>query len=240
MAKSLAVESNKMDHKDGELDRQAPDAFGRRIRERAAELGLESAEIGRLAGIKKQSMAGYWHGERFCGSERLFSLADALKVSARWLVEGIGPMADPVVDADDAAWVNIPQYDLRLITDSSKGNRIETIPIRRDWLNRRLMRATDLWLTELPSDYDAIGLAEGDVVICSDIVAGSGAGPEEGWVCLFRGQGGPFVARYSNRPAPERLAAAEQLGEAFITAADLQGGEVQPIARIHARMLAKL
>ena len=206
-----------------------------------AMAGRDWAWLSRETGIPDSTLSGYAKGG-FPRADKAVQIARKLGKSVEWLF-GNGPpeSAAPIMaDAGDADWVNVPQYDLRLVTDASKGNRIETIPIRRDWLNRRLMRANDIWLTELPSDYDAIGLAEGDVVVCSDIVARTGAGPEEGWVCIFRGQGGPFVARYSNRPAPERVAAAEQLGEAFITAADLQGGEVQPVARIHARMLAKL
>jgi transcriptional regulator with XRE-family HTH domain len=234
MSKALAIESNKMDHNDAELDRQAAAAFGERIRVRAAELGLNPADLVRITGIKKQSMTGYWAGKRLCGSDRLFTLSDALHVSARWLVDGVGSRSGDLIDAADAEWVSLPRFDLRQLTDTGKGEPVESVPFRRDWLSRRLLISSGLWLTELPSDYEALDLAEGDAVICSDIAPGTR--PEDKWVCVFRGPGGPFVGTYRSRR-----------GEAFAGDDDvISGVELAPlgdifaIARIHARLLAKL
>lgn len=65
-----------------------PQAFGARIRDAAGRLNYSPAELGRRANIAKQTLSAYWNGQRFCGAERLFVLAEALAVDPRWLVEG--------------------------------------------------------------------------------------------------------------------------------------------------------
>ncbi len=180
-------------------------------------------------------MTGYWGGKRLCGSDKLFALSDALRVDARWLVDGVGVQArGGLIDAADADWVNLPRYDLRQLTDTGKGEPVESVPFRRDWLSNKLLTSSGLWLTELPSDYEALDLSEGDAVICSDIAAGMR--PQENWVCIFRSVGGPFVAVYRNR----RLDGLGGEG-AVIGPVDLPPtGEIYAIARVHARLLAKL
>jgi len=54
----------------------------------ARQKGYSAADLGRLAGVSKQSMSAYWNGLRFCSSDRLFALADVLGVDARWLITG--------------------------------------------------------------------------------------------------------------------------------------------------------
>lgn len=224
-----------MDHTAKEMDRQAARAFGERLRARAQEIGLSQIEVGRLAGIKKQSMTGYWNGDRVCGSDRLFALSDALRANARWLVSGEGPkVGGDLVDVESSDWVMLPRYDLKTLTEAGKGDAVEAVPYRRDWLNHRLLTSAGLWITELPSDYEALGLEEGDAIICSDIDAN---GPAEKWVCIFKGSAGPFVARYSNRGLAGEMDSPDAM---FVTAVDLHGKEVFAVARIRARMLAKL
>lgn len=74
-------------NRDGQEGLEA-EAFGARIRQAAALLDYSPAELGRRANIAKQTMSAYWNGRRFCGADRLFALAEALGVDARWLVEG--------------------------------------------------------------------------------------------------------------------------------------------------------
>lgn len=202
--------------------------------------GREMTWLARKTGIPSNTLWEYTKPGKYPKADKAVIIAETLDTSVEQLFGGRRNRGAHIVAADNADWVNIPVYDLGALTDTSKGNRSATVPVRRDWLNRRLLRSDGLWLTELPSDYESINLAEGDVVICSDLVAGVGAGAQEGWVCIFRGEGGPFVARYSNRSAAELRAAAEATGETFVGAADLQGGDVQSIARIHGRMLARV
>ena len=207
--------------------------FGERLRATLAKLNLSDAYFARAADIPTSTFARYKAGDSIPKGDDLFRLSDALRVSPRWLMLGDGG-APALADIADAEFVMIPRYRLADVTDASKGDVIETVPYRKDWLTRRLGSAAGLWITELPSDYDALGLEEGDAILCGDIDT---SGPAEKWVCIFRGSAGPFVARYSNRG----LGGERDLpGEALITAADLREGETFAVARIRARMLAKL
>ncbi|QQV77279.1 helix-turn-helix domain-containing protein [Sphingomonas aliaeris] len=209
-------------------------AFADRLRTTLARLDLSDAYFARAADIPTSTFARYKSGDSIPKGDDLFRLSDALRVSPRWLMLGDEGTGGSLVDVADADFVTIPRYRLAALTDTSKGDPLETVPYRKDWLARRLGTTTGLWITELPSDYDALGLEEGDAIICADIDA---AGPAEKWVCIFRGPGGPFVARYSNRGT---IADPDQSGTSVVTATDLRNGEIFAIARIRARMLAKL
>lgn len=166
-------------------------------------------------------------------------LSRALKVSVDWLLTGSEAArripdrgSDILVDADNADFVGLPRYDLTKLTEAGKGNRIETMPFRRDWLNRRIGTTAGLWLAELPSGYDELLLQEGDVVICSDIPRDQT--PPDNTTCLFLGNG-LFVARYRNYWTYDPGdTAGPRVGPK-----DLVEG-TQPIARIRARVLARV
>ena len=208
-------------------------AFAERLRATLARLDLSDAYFARAADIPTSTFARYKSGDSIPKGDDLFRLSDALRVSPRWLMLGDQNGAS-LADVADAEFVMIPHYRLANLTDTGKGEPVEEVPYRKDWLTRRLGTATGLWITELPSDYEALGLEEGDAILCADIDV---AGPAEKWVCIFRGSAGPFVARYSNRGTVGEL---DLPGASFVTAADLRGGETFAIARIRARMLAKL
>lgn len=219
-----------LDDKATKLDSQAAAAFGKRIRDRAHELNLTASDIGRLARIPKQSMTGYWTGARLCGSDRLFPLSDVLRVNARWLASGGGPRsggAGELVDAADADFVGLPRYDLGQISDDAKANRVETVPIRRDWLFRKLYDTTGLWLAEAPASNFVLGIAEGDVVICSDV---GNEPPRENQVYIWRGPAGQLVAQYS--------ILGRGTDAAIVSPSDIAEGDLRPIARIRLRLLA--
>lgn len=199
--------------------------------------------------MPKPRVSDYWNGPKEPAANYLFALAHALDVSAEWLALGVGRKRTDglVIDASEADFVAIPRYDLRELTDTGKGAPVETVPIRRDWLYRRLLVSTGLWLTELPTDYEWLNLAEGDVVVCSDIQPGTG--PQNGWICIFRGEGGAFVSVYradvyatKGRLPPEEdfLIAGRAVNYKFVTGYDLEQGWVHPVARIHAKLFAKL
>ncbi|KQS03003.1 hypothetical protein ASG11_00920 [Sphingomonas sp. Leaf357] len=237
MPRNLAIKSDKRDHISHNRDSQShPEkaAFAHRLRATLERLDLSDAYFARAADIPTSTFARYKSGDSMPKGDDLFRLSDALRVSPRWLIQGDSGGESVLADVADADFVSIPRYRLAALTDTGKGEPIEMVPYRKDWLARRLGTATGLWITELPSDYEALGLEEGDAILCADIDA---AGPAEKWVCIFRGSAGPFVARYSNRGiAGDR----DPPDTSFVTAADLSGGETFAIARIRARMLAKL
>lgn len=206
--------------------------FSTRYVARVEALGLTDAEISRQTSIPTSSLSRYRKGESVPKAEHLFPLSDCLKCDARWLVSGaVGNRVD-LVDSAAADWVNLPWFDLAQITEEAKGPIIDTVPFRKDWLNRRILRSTGLWITELPSDYNAVGLSEGDAVICSDITLRD---LTENWICIFKGAGKPFVARYSGRPGIDA-----PIDEIIVSHAELGAGDLHPVARVHARILAKL
>lgn len=235
MSKASVVGSNKMDHTNEELDGQAPSAFGERLRARASEVGLGMAELGRAAGVKKQSMSGYWNGERLCGSDKLFSLSDALRVNARWLISGTGPKTGgDLVSVEDADWVDIPFFDLRNVTDTGKGEAQSWTPFRKDWLNRTLGTAFDLYLVRLLSDYRSrLGdrdLSEGDLVFVREITPAELA---EGHIVIWRREGGIVTARYS------MIRRGQDEGD-VIYSDEVGDDQFVPICRIYGKFLQRI
>lgn len=235
MSNTSVIGSNKLDHKDTILDRQAPAAFGDRLRARAAEVGLAMAELGRLSGIKKQSMSGYWNGERLCGSDKLFGLSDNLRVNARWLISGEGPKTGgDLIPVEDADWEQVPLFDLRNITDTGKGEALSWMPFRKDWLRNNLGTAFDLYLVELLSGYrgrqQEADLFEGDVVFVREITMGELA---DGHVVVWRRDGALKVARFAlqNRERDE--------GD-FILPNEVADDQFVPICRIYGKFLQRI
>jgi len=157
------------------------------------------AELGRLAGIKKQSMSGYWNGERLCGSDKLFALSDALRCNARWLISGDGSKTGgDLVAVEDVDWEQVPLFDLRNVTDTGKGEPISWTPFRKDWLRNTLGTAFDLYLVELLSGYRSrvkdSDLYEGDLVFVREITMGELA---DGHVVIWRRDGALKIAQFS-------------------------------------------
>ena len=229
-----------MDHNDNILDGQAAAGFGSRLTARATEIGLDMAELGRLAGIKKQSMSGYANGQRLCGSDKLFALSDALRVNARWLISGEGPKTGgDLVAADDADWILVSRYDLRQIHDDGKGEPLDPTPFRKDWLNITLGMSSGLWLAAMLTDYAPSGLAEGDLVFCQDIQPFDLI---DGHLCFFRINGAIMTARYSVRPRGGTLQLGDRMGESIVTASEIGTADDQfvPVARILAKHMQKL
>jgi transcriptional regulator with XRE-family HTH domain len=196
MVKAQAVESNNVDHASTDLDSQAAFEFGQRLRARAEQMGKKQGEIGRAADIKRGAMTGYWAGERVPPANKLFLIADFLDIDARFLASGVKPTS-ALVDASDADWIEVPEYDLREITDDSLGRALITAPIRRDWLYSIVRAVSGLWLTRISSDYTPAGLSEGDLVICRSVRREDLA---EGHVCLWRIADTVVVGRFSVMP----------------------------------------
>lgn len=235
MSKASVVGSNKMDHKSDISDSQAPEAFGARIRLRATEIGKEQAEIARLAGIKKQSMSGYWLGERFCGSDKLFALSDVLSCNARWLISGEGAKTGgDLVAVEDADWEHVPLFDLRNVTDTGKGEAQSWTPFRKDWLNRTIGTAFDLYLVKLLADYRSRDgdrdLNEGDLVFVREIT------PVElqvGNIVIWRREGTLTVARYGLRRR-------EREEGDIVFHDEVSDDQFVPICRIYGKFLQRI
>lgn len=72
-----------------EPDVELSDTLASRVRQRRKELNLTTKELSEAVGVSNQSIYFYEKGERDPTGSNLFALADALSVSARWLVLGV-------------------------------------------------------------------------------------------------------------------------------------------------------
>lgn len=132
-------------------------------------------------------------------SDVAVAIAGALNRTVDWLLTGAegGSTSQPLVTVDNADWVDVPEYDLREMTDEDLGRPLYNAPIRADWLQATYRASSDLWLTRLLSDYPPADLAEGALVLCRSIPVQQLA---EGNVCLWRVAGGVVIGRYSLVP----------------------------------------
>ena len=221
-----------MDHTNEELDRQAPKAFGGRIRTRAAEIGLGMAELGRLAGVKKQSMSGYWNGERLCGSDKLFTLSDALRVNARWLISGEGAKTGgDLMAVEDADWVHVDEFDIRELTDVDRGPVVSTTPFRKDWLNRTIGQSSGIWLARLPADLPRYDLREGELVFVRDVQDGEA---QDGAIYIVRILGRLTAARLDALQDAQRAGVENSLADRSLAFRHLgrEDGQAILVARV--------
>lgn len=164
-----------------------------RIRDRASSCGYSSSALAEKLDIGKSSMANYWAGKRAFPIEKLEQLADVLQTDVDWLVRAAFPNRTIVMDASTADWVALPEFDLRAITATGKGEPLSSTVFRRDWLNRTLLTDSNLWTTRLISGYPPSGLDEGEQVIVQDISLSELA---EGHLCIW---GMDLMGELSNR-----------------------------------------
>lgn len=193
------------------------------------------ADIGRLSGIKKQSMSGYWNGDRLCGSDKLFALSDTLGVNARWLISGFGPKTGAdLVAVEDADWEQVPQFDLLNITDTGKGEPISWTPFRKDVLNRALGTSFDLYLVKLLSDYQSRNgdrdLHEGNIVFVREITMGE---LQDGHVVIWRRDQSLKIARFA-------VARRDRDEGDVIFPEDVSDDQFVPICRIYGRYIQRI
>lgn len=145
-------------------------------------------------------------------SEDAIAIARVLGRSLDWLLLGGSDARTPVIGgglvlATDADWIELPEYDLREISDEGLGSPASLTPIRRDWLYGTFRASSDLWLTRLISDYPPAQLSEGDLVVCRPITRAQLA---EGHLCLWRVAGRVVAGTFST--VPDALLAASRAG----------------------------
>ena len=173
------------------------DDFSSRLRE--AMHDLPPATLARRCGFRPQLIDKYLKGT-MPGADKAVRLAQELDVPLEWLVTGrVRDPSHSLIAADQADWVFIPHLRLAEFTETAKPEPAETVPIRRDWLNRNIYTSTNLFITELPAhQIEGIGF-EGDPVLCRDAAHHN----EEG-VYLYLWDGLPVIRRFEI-PAPGQL-----------------------------------
>ncbi len=125
-------------------------------------------------------------------------IARALGTTVEFLVEGREAAAPrPLVDVNDADWVEVPEYALLEIDELGKMDPISSTRFRRDWLYSSLGESSDLWIARLPAPYDALTLGTGTPLFCRDHRQGERM--IHGAYYLFRVNGGIVMARFALR-----------------------------------------
>lgn len=153
--------------------------------------GRSQAWLARQAGVTTSSVSDIVT-KSMPAVDTAIKIAQALDVTTEFLFTGENNTgASPLISADEADWVMLPRYRLGEFSESAKPEPIETIPIRRDWLNQNARVASNLWLTDLPSSVEGIG-EEGDPILCRDAETHY----QEGWYLYFF-DGMPIVRKVS-------------------------------------------
>ena len=134
---------------------------------------LESRDFGWLSretGIPVSTLSDYVQ-RGISKTANAVKIASALGVTVDHLVTGVGAAGEVVVAvaaAGTAEWEQVPLFDLQSSATAGKGRPLPPVPLRKDWLNRAIGETEGIWLTNLPSDYAAADLREGDVIFCKD------------------------------------------------------------------------
>jgi transcriptional regulator with XRE-family HTH domain len=193
---------------------------------------MSQADLARATGIGRGLIGSYIHGQKGPGADNLFTLADSLAVSPRWLYLGVGEktVAERLAPADDD-WVQIPRLDLFKFQDGVVPAPIESVPIRRDWLAASARSSAALWLADMPSDAMPDIAREGDTIICRD--------PDrplaDGRVYVFLLEGRPIVRRVHVRPEGLMLKAGDPSIDPILLTPD-RLDQLAPIGRVLAAL----
>lgn len=148
-------------------------------------------------------------------TEVAVKIARALGVDLEWLLTGqSAERRSQLIEAGDADWIDVDEYDLRGLTDDSRGPVISTTPFRKDWLHWALGQSNGIWIARLPADLPARELREGDLVFLRDVQPGEA---QDGATYIVRAFGFLTVVRLdglqdAGMPSTESNIADRRLG----------------------------
>lgn len=198
-------------------DDEAARAFAARFAARVDALGLKDADIARKTGISTSAISRYRLGG-WPKANNLFSLAEVLKCSPRWLISGEDDVSSDVVALPVLRGTAASAGDGALPLDYDE---FEPLPFPKDWL-RGLGDPKNLAMIQVKGDSMFPLINSGDWVIF-DL---SRTGPADG-VYLIRHEGELLVKRVDffdaeirirseNRHWPEKAAPYSALDDAAI------------------------
>ena len=183
--------------------------------------------------MPKSTLSRYGKGESLPKSEHLFPLADALQVDPRWLLTGVSSApAASLATVDNVEWVDVPEHDLRELTDETAGPTVATTPFRKDWLNRTFGRSSGLWLARLPADLPRYDLREGDLVFLCDLAPGEP--PRDGAIYIVRVWGHLTVVRVDSMQDAQMSSVANNLEDRRLAFRNIghEDGKATLVARV--------
>jgi hypothetical protein len=73
-----------------------------------------------------------------------------------------------LIDANDADWVEVPEFNLGDLTDDGKGASIGSTIWRRDWLYMSFNDSSDLWIARMLAAAPSLRLPAGTPLFCKD------------------------------------------------------------------------
>ena len=199
-------------------------ALGLRIREERQRLGLNQEAMAAAGGVTRNSQLAYEAGRTSPSADYLLSIGEH-GVDIAYVLSGnrIKP-SQPVIDAEDAEWVEVGEHSLLEIDENGKMALFATTMVRKDWLYSSLGESSDLWITRLLTPYDPLQLSKGTIIICKDVRPGERM--LNGVYYLFRINEGIVMAPFALRdPGGD---------ETTITPRDIGHDEdqYQPVARV--------
>ncbi|PAL20186.1 hypothetical protein CD928_17405 [Sphingopyxis sp. GW247-27LB] len=154
-------------------------------------------------------------------ADNAVKIARALETTVEFLIDGrISASKPSLIDANEADWVDVPEYSTYEIDELGKLDPITTTRMRKDWLYSSLGDTTGIWMARSPTRNDALGIDTGAMLFCKDYRPGERM--IHGAYYLFRVNGGVIMARFSLRETGD--------GEEVVTARDLGQEEDQHIA----------
>ena len=224
MAKTSNPLSTNETSKSTNEDRQAGfvEQMANRIRDRAEEVRVSYSDVLRETGVSSSAMANYWTGKRPWPTEHLGTIADLLDTSVDALMGR--QRRNHLVSADDADWVDVPEYSLFEIDELGKLAPIVTSKMRKDWLYSSLGETSGLWIAAAPARYEALGIEPMTMIFCKDHRLGERM--IHGVHYLFRVNGGVIIARFAHRDdgSDEHTVVTREIGH--------DDDQYQPVARI--------
>lgn len=191
--KSMNVDTNATKR---EMQDRNVQAIAERVRERAKELNFSARSLGEALGIPSSTVANYWHGKRSWPSETLNDLAEVLRTNVFTLLTGKRGV-NTLRSAEDAEFVDVPEYSTYEIDEFGKLEPITTTKMRRDWLYASLGDTTGIWMAQAPARNDALSIDAGTMLFCKDHAPGDRM--IHGAHYLFRVNGGVIMARFALR-----------------------------------------
>lgn len=190
--------SNSMNVDTNATKREMQDRFvheiAERIRDRAQSMNLSARALGEAVGVPSSTAANYWHGKRSWPSEVIPLLADVLNTDVETLLRG---GRGQLVDANEADWVDVPEYSLFEVDELGKLWPIVTSKMRKDWLYASIGETSGLWIAAAPARYEALDIEPMTMIFCKDHKPGERM--IHGVRYLFRVNGGVIIARFALR-----------------------------------------
>lgn len=220
---SASLSTNEMSNSTNE-DRQAGfvDQLAKRVRERAEAKGISYSQIVAAVGASSSAVANYWTGKRPWPAEHLPTIADLLSTNVDALMGRSRTRL--LADADQADWIEVPEYSLLEIDEHGKLDPIATTMMRKDWLYSTLGDTSGIWVSRLFARYDPLDIDYGATLFCKDHKAGERLA--EGLYYLFRTNGEIIMAPYTSRDtgAPGDAVHRRDIGK--------EDDQYEPVARV--------